>query len=82
MGYCWPKQHTANRMTLNETRSYTQRVIKALHLAGWHRQGIALGDSLNGIGYQPLPSQWAAVLDEADRWAGQLLSAGCPAPRL
>lgn len=69
-------------MNLNEVRAYTQRVINALHLAGWHREGFQLGNNLYGIGYQPLPSQYLMVLDDAERLADQLLANGCAAPVL
>jgi hypothetical protein len=75
-----PKRHYP--MNLNEVRDYTARVIKALHLAGWHTEGFALGNDLNSIGYQPLPKDYLMVLDDAERLAEQLLANGCPAPVL
>jgi hypothetical protein len=67
-------------MTLNEVRDYTQRVIKALHTAGWHIEAHGLSNDLYSIGYQPLPAQYLMVLDDAERLAEQLLANGCAAP--
>lgn len=69
-------------MTLNEVRDYTQRVIRALHIAGWHIEAHGLSNDLYSIGYQPLPAQYLMVLDDAERLAEQLLANGCPAPAL
>lgn len=67
-------------MTLNQTRDYAQRVIKALHLAGWHIEAHGLSNDFYSIGYQPLPSKWQAVSDTADRLAAKLLRNGCASP--
>lgn len=69
-------------MTLTEVRLYTQRVIDALHTAGWHIEGFALGDQLHRIGYQPLPKDYLMVLEDAERLAESLLANGCAAPVL
>lgn len=67
---------------LNQVRTYTKQVIAALHAAGWHAEGFALGDDLYRIGYQPLPSQYLMVLDDAERLAEQLLANDYAAPTL
>jgi len=68
--------------TLNQTRNYTQQVIRALHDAGWHIEAHGLSNDLYGISYQPLPSQYLMVLEDAERLAEQLLANGCAAPVL
>lgn len=67
-------------MSLNEVRSYTKQVIAALHAAGWHSEGFALGDGLYRIGYQPLAKDYLMVLDDAERLAEQLLANDYAAP--
>lgn len=67
---------------LNKVRTYTKQVIAALHAAGWHTEGFALGNDLIGIGYQPLLSQYLMVLDDAERLAEQLLANDHAAPVL
>lgn len=62
------------------TRQYTQQVIDALHLAGWHIEAFALRNDLLGIGYQPLPKDWLMVFDSAERLADQLEANGCSVP--
>lgn len=69
-------------MNLNQVRTYTQQVIDALHAAGWHAEGFSLGNDLYDIGYQPLPSQYLMVLDDAERLAEQLLANDHAAPVL
>jgi hypothetical protein len=69
-------------MKLHEVRDYTQRVIKALHTAGWHTEGFALGNDLNSIGYRPMPKDCLMVLEDAERLADQLLANDHPAPVL
>jgi hypothetical protein len=69
-------------VNLNQVRDYTASVIKALHTAGWHTEGFALGNDLNSIGYQPLPTDYLMVLEDAERLADQLLANGCAAPVL
>lgn len=68
--------------TLNQTRDYTQRVIRALHNAGWHLEAHGLSNDLYGISYQPLPAKYLAVLDDAERLAEQLLANDHAAPVL
>lgn len=67
-------------LTLNKTRDYTQRVIRALQIAGWHAEANGLSNDLYSIGYQPTPAAWLAVFDDAERLAEQLLANGCAAP--
>lgn len=67
-------------LTLNKTRDYTQRVIKALHIAGWHIEAHGLSNDLYSIGYQPLPKDWLMVFDSAERLAEQLEANGCAVP--
>jgi hypothetical protein len=69
-------------MKLHEVRDYTARVIKALHVAGWHREGFALGNDLYSIGDRPMPKDYLMVLEDAERLADQLLANGCAAPSL
>jgi hypothetical protein len=69
-------------MNLNEVRVYTQGVIDALHGAGWHTEGFALGNDLQSIGYRPSPKDYLMVLEDAERMADRLLANGCPAPVL
>lgn len=69
-------------MTLNQTRDYAQRVIRALHDAGWHIEAHGLSNDLHSIGYQPLPTAWLAVLDSAEHLAEQLLANDHTAPTL
>lgn len=68
--------------TLNQTRDYTQRVIRALHDAGWHLEAHGLSNDLYSISYQPLPAQYLTVLDDAERLAEQLLANDHAAPTL
>ncbi len=69
-------------MTLNKTRDYAQRVIRALHDAGWHIEAHGLSNDLYSIGHQPLPTAWLEVLDSAERLAEQLLANDHAAPTL
>lgn len=69
-------------MTLNKTRDYTRRVIRALHDAGWHIEAHSLSNDLYSISYQPLPAAWLAVLKNAERLADQLLANDHAAPAL
>ncbi len=69
-------------MKLHEVRDYTQRVIKALHTAGWHVEAHCLSNDLYTISYQPLPKDYLMVLEDAERLADQLLANGCAAPVL
>lgn len=78
----FPQASATYLMTLNEVRDYTQRVIKALHTAGWHIEAFSLSNDLYSIGYQPLPAQYLMVLDDAERLAEQLLANDLPAPVL
>ncbi len=68
--------------TLNQVRDYTQRVIKALHIAGWHVEAFGLSNDLHSIGYQPLPKDYLMVLGDAERLADALLANDCAAPVL
>ena len=69
-------------MNLNEVRAYTKQVIAALHAAGWHHEGFALGNDLIDIGDQPLPKDYLMVLDDAERMAEALLANDHAAPTL
>lgn len=67
-------------MNLNQVRDYTKQVIAALHAAGWHTEGFALGNDLISIGYQPLPKDYLMVLEDAERMAEQLEANGFGVP--
>ena len=69
-------------MTLNQVRAYTKQVIAALHAAGWHPEGFALGNDLISIGYQPMPKDYLMVLEDAERMAESLLANDHAAPAL
>lgn len=69
-------------MNLNQVRDYTASVIKALHAAGWHQEGFALGNDLNSIGDRPMPKDYLMVLEDAERMAESLLANDHSAPVL
>ena len=67
-------------MNLYLIRSYTQQVIDHLHGVGWHTEGFALGNDLQGIGRQPLMKDAYIVFESAERLADSLKANGLPAP--